>query len=250
MNLNFPQGRSVAAGEYVMGSLTAEERVEFEAALTTDRELLAEVYTWQDKLLSLALRIEPLEPDAETWAGVEARLASARANAQREAADAVRVQRVQTAANDPLWRRLGLWQAVSGLAVAACLVMATLLVQRGTAGGDAAAVRYLTLLQAPDKSTGWLVEVTTGRGVKLLPLGPAEPLPPGKSLQFWTKAEGAAGPTSLGLVRPGQVTELAFAKLPAVGERQLFELTLEPEGGSPLDRPTGPILYVGRSVRL
>jgi anti-sigma-K factor RskA len=75
-------------------------------------------------------------------------------------------------------------------------------------------------------------------------------VPPGKALQFWTKAEGAAGPTSLGLVRAGQVTELPVATLPTLEARQLFELTLEPETGSPIGRPTGPILFVGRSVRL
>ena len=32
--------------------------------------------------------------------------------------------------------------------------------------------------------------------------------------------------------------------------RQLFEITLEPENGSPTGRPTGPILYVGRTVAL
>jgi anti-sigma-K factor RskA len=28
----------------------------------------------------------------------------------------------------------------------------------------------------------------------------------------------------------------------------LFELTLEPEGGSPYNRPSGPVLYIGRAV--
>ena len=27
-------------------------------------------------------------------------------------------------------------------------------------------------------------------------------------------------------------------------------VTLEPEGGSPLDRPTGPVLFIGRAVQL
>lgn len=246
MNLQFPQGRSVAAGEYVLGSLSPEERLDFEDALLNDRELLAEVYAWQDKLLSLALRVEPMEPAADGWAGVEARLVASKKRPTTgtvAAAGAV-------AANDPLWRRAGVWQAISGLAVAACLVLATLLVLGGPGGAEVESVRYLTLLQAPDKSTGWLVEVTTGQRLKLVPLGPADVVPPGKSLQFWTKAEGAAGPTSLGLVRPGQATEVSLDRLPSVGERQLFELTLEPEGGSPLDRPTGPILYLGRSVRL
>ena len=89
-----------------------------------------------------------------------------------------------------------------------------------------------------------------GDKVRLVPVGAIEAVPPGKALQFWTKAEGAAGPTSLGLIRPGEVTELPAARLPAVGERTLFELTLEPEAGSPIDRPTGPVLFIGRTVRL
>jgi anti-sigma-K factor RskA len=34
----------------------------------------------------------------------------------------------------------------------------------------------------------------------------------------------------------------------AVEAGQLFELTLEPIGGSPLEKPTGPVLYIGRAV--
>ena len=44
---------------------------------------------------------------------------------------------------------------------------------------------------------------------------------------------------------------MALDKLPArPGAADLFEITLEPEGGSPYDRPSGPILYIGRTIRL
>ena len=109
----------------------------------------------------------------------------------------------------------------------------------------------LTVFQAPEGNpTGWVVEVTHGDRVRLIPVGPMSPVPAGKALQFWTKAEGAAGPTSLGLVAAGRTTELPAALLPAVGEKQLFELTLEPEGGSTLNRPTGPVLCLGRTLTL
>ena len=75
-------------------------------------------------------------------------------------------------------------------------------------------------------------------------------VPAGKTLQFWTEPEGAAAPTSLGLVQAGQTVDLPATMLPAVESRQLFEITLEPEGGSPIGRPTGPILFVGRTVRV
>ena len=81
-------------------------------------------------------------------------------------------------------------------------------------------------------------------------MGDVGSVPAGRAWQFWTKPEGAAGPTSLGLVRAGQTLEVPVQRLPAVGARQLFEITLEPEAGSPTGRPTGPILYVGSTVAL
>ena len=149
-----------------------------------------------------------------------------------------------------MWQRLRHWRVVSGMAIAASVLLASLLVLRAPGPPAVPADRYLALLQSPDKSTGWVVEVTTGDKVRLVPVGATAEVPAGKALQFWTKAEGASGPTSLGLIRPGQVTELPAARLPAVGERTLFELTLEPETGSPIDRPTGPVLFIGRTVRL
>jgi len=253
MNLGDPGERSASAGEYVLGTLGAAERAEFEAALATDAALLAEVYAWQDRLLALAGRAAPVQPPASGWAGIEARLpppAAAAATPVPASAPAARVVPPAPAANDPQWQRVRRWQFASAFAVAACLVLATLLVLRGPAT-PLAAERFLAVLQSPaDRSTGWIVEATAGGEVRLIPVGASPELPPGKTLQFWTKAEGAAGPTSLGLVKAGTPATVPVAKMPTLGERQLFELTLEPENGSPLGRPTGPVLFLGRSVRL
>ncbi len=250
MNLVDPQDRSVAAGEYVMGTLGPAERAEFEAALAADRGLQGEVYAWQDRLLSLALRVAPAEPAVDAWSRIESRLAQSAPARPTNTATLAPLGRDAPAANEPLARRLRLWQTVSGFALAACLALTTLLLVRGPGTDRNAPERYLTLLQAPDKSTGWVVEVTAGQRLRLVPVAPGAELPPGKALQFWTKIDGAAGPTSLGLVRPGQVTEIPLASLPGLVERQLFELTLEPETGSPIGRPTGPILFIGRSIRI
>jgi anti-sigma-K factor RskA len=241
-----PQERSATAGEYVLGTLDAAARAEFERALADDPALQAEVYAWQDRLLGLARRNAPAEPDAGLWPAIEARL-----DAPRAATAPLRNTGNTSAANDALWRRLRRWQIGGALAMAASLLLAALLVLRapGTEGG--APTRYLAVLQAPDdKATGWVVEITAGDKLRLVPVGASAPVPAGKALQFWTKPEGAAGPTSLGLVRAGQVTELPVSRLPAVEAQTLFELTLEPEGGSTIGRPTGPILYVGRTVAL
>lgn len=244
MKFTDQEDKSAAAGEYVLGTLAPALRIEFEAELARDAELQAEVYVWQDRLVGLARHVAPIEPAPRLWPAIEARIAGKSAE---QSASAVKPA---AAANDPLWS-LRRWQALSGLAIVTSLVLVTLLVLRAPARPDAAAERYLAVLQSPDKSgTGWIVEATAGGPVRLVPVADAPPVPPGKALQFWTKPQGATAPTSLGLVPPGQVTELPVARLPALETRQLFELTLEPAGGSPIGRPTGPILYVGSTVRL
>ncbi len=241
MNLDDPEDRDVAAAEYVTGTLAGDDRARFEAALATDADLQRAVYAWQDRLVGLARRAPPLEPAPTLWRRIEERLVAATPIARG----------ASSAANEPLWNRLATWRATTAVAVAASLILAVLLALRGGSMPVEPADRYLAVLQSPiGKDTGWLVEATAGTGVRLVPVGTPTVPPPGKSLQFWTKPDGATGPTSLGLVRPDEVAVVPLARLPALGERQLFEVTLEPEGGSPIGKPTGPVLYVGTTVHL
>lgn len=222
------------AAEYVLGTLGADDHAAVAAALAGDRALQAAVYAWQDRLLGLSARAAPVVPRASLWPRIDIALAAATPR--------------QLAQRPPWWQRLRLWQGLSAAALSACLLLGVLLLQQRP---DASAgARYVALLQSPsDQSTGWVVELQGDR-LRLVPTTAGGPTPPGRSLQFWTKLEGAAGPTSLGLVRAGQALELPLSRLPGVGPQQLFEITLEPEGGSTIGRPTGPILYVGRSVAL
>lgn len=235
-----PEDRDAAAGEYVLGTLDAAERADFERALAGDAGLQAAVQAWQDRLLPLTARAPAVEPSPALWARIEASLDAATARRPAVAPPAPR-----------WWQRLGLWQAASGLALAAAVVLALLLTLQGRP--EAPGARYLAVLQPPDGgATAWVVELQAGGQLRLLPVGEgaAAPVPAGRALQFWTKPEGAAGPTSLGLVQAGQPLVMPVSRLPAVQGRQLFEITLEPAGGSPYDRPSGPILYVGRTVPL
>ena len=240
IKLQDPEDRAAAIGEYVLGTLSQDDQVTFKQALAQSAELQAEVYAWQDRLLGLTKRAAPLSPRAQLWQRIDATLGAMAAAALHRPASPTHL---------PWWQRLGWWQGLSGLAVAASLVMAVLLVQRvGTVPtGD----RYLAMLQSPkDQTTGWVVEIRAGGTVLLRPVSDSGVVPAGRSLQFWTKLKGAAGPTSLGLVKAGQPLELPVSRLPGVGAQQLFEITLEPENGSPIGRPTGPILYVGRTIVL
>jgi anti-sigma-K factor RskA len=75
-------------------------------------------------------------------------------------------------------------------------------------------------------------------------------VPADRALEFWTKADSWAGPVSLGLVKPGEPVRIPLDKLPPLEPNQLFELTLEPATGSPIGKPTGPIQFIGRAVKV
>jgi anti-sigma-K factor RskA len=94
-----------------------------------------------------------------------------------------------------------------------------------------------------------VVQANAQHKLQLLPMGAAA-VPADKSLQFWTKADGWKGPVSLGLVKPGQSITIPLDALPNVQPNQLFELTLEPVNGSPLNKPTGPVQFIGRAVKV
>jgi anti-sigma-K factor RskA len=245
IRLDDAEERAAAVGEYVLGTLSPSDHAAFEAALANDRSLQAEVYRWQDRMLGLTALAPSAAPSEALWSRIENAVDRSSGRPPRDAP----LPGTSRAATG-WWRRLAFWQGLSFAAVLASLMLALLLVVR-VGVPEAPAARYVAVLQSPDgRATGYVVEVVASRTVRLVPVGPAVEVPAGRALQFWTKPEGAAGPTSLGLVRPGEVTELPASRLPAVGARQLFEVTLEPEGGSPLDRPTGPILYVGTTVSL
>lgn len=217
---------AIDAAEYVLGTLSDAERAAFEARMQHDRALVREVYAWQDRLLPLAGRVAPLTVSRGLWLAIRDRVASSRRMAV------------------PWWRRLGLWQAASAAALLVAVVLGMQLLATD------AAPRYLAVLSTPDNRASWVVELVSADTVRLRPVGTMPAVAADKALQFWTKPEGAERPTSLGLVVAGQLHDIPRNRLPAIEAGQLFEVTLEPAAGSPTGRPTGPILAIGRMVRL
>lgn len=252
MKLDTAEDRSAAAGEYVLGTLTAQEQAAFEEALAGNGALRADVGYWQDRLLGLTRRTAPAEQlPVGGWPRLEARLVALTPRPATTQA---------TRAGDPAprwWQRLGLWQGLSGAAVAASVLLASSLLLQETMP-PAPEIRYVAVLQDPKGGgNGWVVEMTQAHAaagppgqLRLVPLRADLQVPADRVLQFWTKAPGATGPRSLGLVSAGSVTSLPLQRVPDLQPDQLFEITLEPPGGSTLGRPTGPVLYIGRAVQL
>jgi anti-sigma-K factor RskA len=230
------------AGEYVLGTLSAAKRREVEARMAGDPALRDAVDGWEQRLHPLTALAEPVEPSPTLWARIE------RSVAPQTSAAADGVKRAATGVQT-WWNNLNLWRGLAGTGFAAAAILAAVLVVRIQ---TPATPQYLVVLVAPqDKAPGWVVQTSGGaqEQLSLIPLGTVA-VPADKSLQFWTKADGWRGPVSLGLVQPGRALRVPIEKLPPLEPNQLFELTLEPANGSPLDRPTGPIQFIGRAVKV
>jgi len=70
-------------------------------------------------------------------------------------------------------------------------------------------------------------------------------MPSNQVMQVWTKPDDDGPPVSLGLLSTGRSDTLTIEGLPTPSPRQLYEITLEPAGGSPTNLPTGPIFGKG-----
>ncbi|MBV7536443.1 anti-sigma factor [Duganella sp. sic0402] len=239
-----PEQLQQLAGEYVLGTLSAAERRALEQRMTREPLLRAEVAAWERRLLPLTSLAPPVEPSAAVWPRIAASVQAAFSPAG--AAGPVDAGVTLAGGWRRCWDDLRLWRGLAGGAVAASLVLAVLLGLRPSAPEAA----YMVVLVAPqDRGAGWVVQASLNRQLTLTPLH-GTVVPDRKALQFWTKAPGWSGPVSLGLVESDRSLKLALDKLPPVQPDQLFEITLEPATGSPTGKPTGPVLYIGKAVKV
>ena len=234
------------AGAYVLGTLSAAARLDLELRLPGDAALAGAVRDWQERLLPLAALAEPVQPSAQLWQRIESSLQHATAPAAQPMA--AQQPAKQAGPRASWWESLHFWRGLAGTGFATAAVLAAVLVARTVAVPSAP--QFMVVLVAPqDTAPGWVIQASSPQQLSLIPLTQTV-VPAGKSLQFWTKGDNWVGPVSLGLVKPGQTIQIPLDKLPPLQPNQLFELTLEPVNGSPTNRPTGPIQFIGRAVKV
>ena len=236
------------AAEYVLGTLSAESRRTVEQRMEREPALRAAVEGWDARLLPLTALVPPVEPSQGVWPRIARSVDRIGDAAATAAPIAPRAGTARPAAASGWWQSLPVWRGLSGAGFATAAVLAALLVRQLQA--PVPTPQYMVVLVAPQgQSAGWVVQTSARQQLNLIPLADTA-VPTEKTLQFWTKADGWPGPRSLGLVEPGHAVRIPLDKLPPLQPNQLFELTLEPAGGSPLDRPTGPIQFIGRAVKV
>ncbi|MBV8108722.1 MAG: anti-sigma factor, partial [Hyphomicrobiales bacterium] len=70
------------AGEYVLGTLDFEERMQARTLLDADEAFAAKVELWERRFGELHLMVEPVEPEAAIWARIKAKVPEARQKMQ------------------------------------------------------------------------------------------------------------------------------------------------------------------------
>ncbi|MCO5732215.1 anti-sigma factor [Rhizobium sp. SSA_523] len=214
------------ADEYVLGLLEPAEAARIEAQMERDDKLSAAVAASRERFLPLDTAVEPAIVDAGLWARIEAAL------------PAQQRPRPASPAND---NRFNGWRATALSALAASLVLAAGL------GWSLMRVTEPVVIAVLMNEAGEAQAVVEdfGNETATVRLLREFDVPEDKTIQVWTLPSRDMGPVSLGLIEAGRSTRLHGPSLPAPRSDQLYEITLEQEGGSPTGRPTGPILGKG-----
>ncbi len=230
--MNNSDNADLLAAEYVMGLASEDEAVTAERLIRQDTHFAARVQYWRDRFSVLDDTAPPQQPGRDLWSKIEASLA----------APSGKPARMSSTDWSVWWTSLGFWRSAGLAAAFASLLLAIALgsVLRVQAQKPVMIAVLLTDANRPAA----VVHVLANGEAALLPLNSID-VPAGRALQVWTLWDRARGPVSVGLSKSSQTIQLNLGNLPKTSPEQLFEISLEPESGSPTGRPTGPILMKG-----
>lgn len=224
------------AGEFALGLLDAKEHAEAEARFAADPVFAAEVMAWEERLRPL-LAQDNAQPAPDMFDRIAARLP---AN-DDHAGDQDRFAGTTAQGGNVRW-----WQAISGAAIAASLVMAVMLFnapQPAPIPGPAAPVLVAALSgKAGPQAMTARYDPMAGE----LLITPVAVDTKERDTELWViNADGK--PQSLGVVSQERSSRIVLNA--ALRGRMIAGATLavteEPLGGSPTGQPTGAIILSG-----
>ncbi len=137
--------------------------------------------------------------------------------------------------------RLAWWRSVGMSAAAASVLLLAALTY--TVLGRAEPQVIAVLMNAEGEPVV-MIEDFGNDTAKVIPLTDVS-VDADRSLQLWTLPSQDTGPVSLGVLDGWRTANVEGPDLPGPMEEQLYEITVEPLGGSPTGKPTGPILGKG-----
>lgn len=221
-------GDAILAGEYVVGTLPAEERRAVAARIDSDPAFARHVDRWEVDFSPMGAAYVPVEPPATVKPAIDRRLFSSQS---------------ATSAPPGFWSSLAFWRGIAVAALAAlALWIAVPYLSPPTAEPQLrlvaslaphdSDVHYFVVFDARTKDVG-LSHVTGARA-------------DGRDFELWL-IEGGKAPESIGVIPVGSSVHMAVSQ--ALVDRfqsgAALAISLEPLGGSSTGQPTGPVVATG-----
>lgn len=224
------------AGEYVLGTLDAEERASVTARRQREPALDAAIADWERRLAPLIETTLPVTPPTGLFPKIENRI---QANSVVPAGNGEVID---------LSRRLKFWRTT---ALVASALAASLVIAIGAREFQPKPKQnnLVAVLQKDAASPAFLVTVNVDDRVMTVRPVAAKP-EPGKSYELWLVQDSLGAPKSLGVIDERHAMQrptLAAYKRDVI-ESATFAVSLEPEGGSPTGQPTGPVVFAGKLI--
>ena len=228
-----PDDPGLQAAEYVLGTMTLEETLAFETVARGNADVRASIEFWQSRLAPLADTIIVESPPPELWT----RLSLAAGLGIPATRTQPRRPQRQRSALSRAWNNTGFWRGTAVAATAVALGLALFVLAPVQKAADP-----LLAALSPSGTPGamFLMRVDGAGNATVFAVGQPN-TPEGRSLQLWALSAGSTVPAPLGLLSPTGQARLRVISGP--GTRVL--VSLEPFGGSPTGKPTGPVVYAG-----
>jgi anti-sigma-K factor RskA len=258
------------AAEYALGTLGADERAQAEALIATNPEFAARVQYWERRLGELHAMVEQVEPPAELWTSIAARLDAVAPSETIVMPSVLPPARFDSALDDnviDLTRRLRRWRDGAIISGAFAAGLAVLLIASAVApdllppqlrpkprvveiAKSETPPRFVAVLQQNAASPAFILTVDIEGHTLTVRRVSAEPQS-GKSFELWLVSDRLPAPRSLGVVgdREFTIDDRLTAYDPATITTATYAVTLEPEGGSPTGAPTSDVLWAGKLVQ-
>lgn len=221
-------GDDMLAAEYVVGVLPADERRDAAARIERDQAFARLVDQWEVRLSPLGAAYPEVAVPAAVKAAIDRRLFAATA---------------PSAARASLWSSLAFWRGLTAAAVAlAALIAVAYFVAPPS---DQSPQRYVASL-APQQSDVHYFVVYDARTQDIGLSHVTGARPEGRDFELWVIEKGKE-PISVGVIPVGQSVHLAVAQAirEYIAAGAVFAISLEPPGGSPTGKPTGPVVASG-----
>lgn len=239
MDYSRPELADRLAAEYALGTLRGAARRRFETLMLAHPVLRQATQDWQRRLDQLAQTTPAVQPSSRVWPAIQLRLFGEQGAPTTVGEAARRVAR--------WWERLALWQGAAGIATTAAIALGVALSQPSPVQPPIVVV----MAANSDVPAGAVMQPVSfvasvsgdGRSLVVKPLSAGQTVALNKALELWAiPPEGA--PRSLGVVAQDGTTTVLRTEL--LKNTSAFALTVEPPGGAPGGKPTGPVVSVGK----